>query len=211
MPYSADYSCMHNSFSDSFLIICCILPSLFVVSLCCCKVNVVVLVVVLVAGGVENGNENGKEKTRNPLIQRAPGCGADSQIRTGDLILTNYGRCLLRLLVAYCILFPVFRQCQSFQRLGLFSFSWLLVSSLLFSCSKIRPVVVLVVVSVRHPLRPLLCKACGNDLIIYRAELVQAAPGILAYCSRFYVSERNKKVLCVSLGLHAGAETPYFR
>ena len=30
-----------------------------------------------------------KEKTRNPLIQRAPGDGADSQIRTGDLILTK--------------------------------------------------------------------------------------------------------------------------
>ena len=30
------------------------------------------------------------KKTRNPLIQRAPGSGADSQIRTGDLILTNF-------------------------------------------------------------------------------------------------------------------------
>ncbi len=29
------------------------------------------------------------KKNRNPLIQRAPGSGADSQIRTGDLILTK--------------------------------------------------------------------------------------------------------------------------
>ena len=34
-------------------------------------------------------NEIGYKKTRNPLIQRAPGSGADSQIRTGDLILTK--------------------------------------------------------------------------------------------------------------------------
>ena len=33
--------------------------------------------------------KKGNKKTRNPLIQRAPGSGADSQIRTGDLILTK--------------------------------------------------------------------------------------------------------------------------
>ena len=34
-------------------------------------------------------NQKRQQKTRNPLIQRAPGSGADSQIRTGDLILTK--------------------------------------------------------------------------------------------------------------------------
>ncbi len=33
--------------------------------------------------------KNGNKKTRRPLKQRPPGSGADSQIRTGDLILTK--------------------------------------------------------------------------------------------------------------------------
>ena len=43
---------------------------------------------------LENGHlsgvpSGGNKKTRNPLKQRVPSFGADSQIRTGDLILTK--------------------------------------------------------------------------------------------------------------------------
>ena len=51
--------------------------------------NVPVFVPVFAELSNYDARKKGNKKTRNPLIQRAPGSGADSQIRTGDLILTK--------------------------------------------------------------------------------------------------------------------------
>ena len=51
-----------------------------------------------------------KQKTRGPLKQRAPGSGADSQIRTGDLILTKeLGGLILQQIAESCPTFGVKR------------------------------------------------------------------------------------------------------
>ena len=52
--------------------------------------NVPVFVPVFWFGVRERSSKLSNKKTRNPLKQRAPGHGADSQIRTGDLILTKH-------------------------------------------------------------------------------------------------------------------------